>query len=257
MLRPWGVLVGLMLLGGCAGSGDQMRRLSTENERLQTELALARGNIQELHQERAALQDKVASLTRLSSTLEREKSIRVEETGKLRRTMRTFVKEQLDVLRIFSQNEDFFDYLGAELVNREFSGKDALVLIDGAHRLPARGTLLGVRGFFITPCRFRLLILRGAGSQWRVAGESPQLEVRQIGSRQVDLEVPLPVEAGDVLAYAFSTPVGVPYDEGTGGTVAVDVGNANLKAGRLLEVTVPTASRGARAYSIGAYGLFD
>lgn len=242
------------LLGGCAGSGDRLRRLQEENQHLQENLTLAHQNINTLTVEKAALNDKVADLVRVSGTLQREKRARVEEADQLRKSMRSFAQEQMETLREFSLRQDFFDYIGAELVNRQHSGDENITLVDSGNRLPGNGTLLAVRGYFIVPCRLRLLVLRPKEEQWEVVQVSAPLEVAAAGLNQIDLEVPMAVQSGDILGFTFAGPVGIPYDEKTGHTLLF---SDPLRAGSQLHIPDTRGTPNRRAYSIGGVGLFQ
>jgi len=251
------ILAGFMLvglLGGCAGSGERLMRLQEENQQLRQELAGAQKDIEVLTAEKAALNDKVSDLTKVSGTLQREKRARVEEAEQLRLSMRSFVGRQMDVLREFSLRQDFFDFIGAELVNRQHSGDENLTLVDGGNPLPAAGTLLAVRGYFIAPCRLRLLVLRRGQDLWEVAHVSELVEVGEVGLKQVDLDVPMEVQAGDILGFSFAGPVGIPYDEKTGNTV---IFSDPLRAGSRLHIPEIKGTPNRRAYSIGGVGLFQ
>lgn len=242
------------LLGGCAGSGDRLRRLQEENQHLQENLTLAHQNINTLTVEKAALNDKVADLVRVSGTLQREKRARVEEADQLRKSMRSFAQEQMETLREFSLRQDFFDYIGAELVNRQHSGDENITLVDSGNRLPGNGTLLAIRGYFIVPCRLRLLVLRPKEEQWEVVQVSAPLEVAAAGLNQIDLEVPMAVQSGDILGFTFAGPVGIPYDEKTGHTLLF---SDPLRAGSQLHIPDTRGTPNRRAYSIGGVGLFQ
>lgn len=246
------VLAGV--LSGCSGSGDRLLRLQEENRQLQGHLAQARQNIETLTEEKAVLNDKVADLTRVSGTLQREKRARVEEADQLRKSMRDFVQIQMDALREFSLRQDFYDYLGAELVNRQHSGDENLTLVDNRNRLSGDGTLLAVRGYFIVPCRLRLLVLRPGDAWCEVVQVSAPLEIAEPGLKQIDLAVPMTVREGDILGFAFAGPVGVPYDEKTGGTLLF---SDPLKAGSRLQIPHDKGAPKRRAYSIGGVGLFQ
>jgi hypothetical protein len=250
-------LVGLVvvgMLGGCAGTGEQLVRLRKENQSLQQELSGMRRDISSLQSEKVALNDEILDLTRIAATLQREKSVRIEEAGLLRRSMRSFARTQMEALRDFSRDQQFCDYVGAELINRQHSGGEALTLVDAHHRLPGAGTLMAVRGYFIVPCRFRLLLLRAVGKQWEVVQNSALLEMGTTGFGQIDLDVPMAVRRGDVLGFAFSGPVGVPFDEGTGATMVFP---DPVKRGSRLYLDGPAGSAVKRAYSIGGVGLLE
>ena len=242
------------LLGGCAGSGDRLKRLQQENQQLQQNLTLAHQDINTLTAEKTALNDKVADLIRVSGTLQREKRARVEEADQLRKAMRSFAQEQMETLREFSQRQDFFDYIGAELVNRQHSGDENLTLVDSGNRLPGDGALLAVRGYFIAPCRLRLLILRPVEEQWEVVQVSTPIQVIAAGSAQIDLDVPMAVQTGEMLGFMFEGPVGIPYDEKTGHTLLF---TDPLKAGSRLHIPEAKGTPKRRAYSIGGVGLFQ
>jgi cell division protein FtsB len=251
------ILTGLMLVGlvtGCAGSNERLLQLQKENQQLQQLLVQARQDIQTLTAEKTTLNEKVADLTKVSGTLQREKRARVEEAEQLRKSMRGFVQLQMNALREFSLRQDFFDYIGAELVNRQYSGDENLTLVDSGNRLPGDGTLLAVRGYFIVPCRLRMLILRPGEELWQVVQVSEVLEVEETGLKQIDLDVPVEVREGDILGFSFSGPVGIPYDEKTGRTLLF---SDPLKAGSRLHIPETKGSPRRRAYSIGGVGLFQ
>jgi hypothetical protein len=248
------VLVLAGLLGGCAGSGDRLRLLQEENRHLQEKLTLAHGDIDTLTSEKTVLNDKVADLIRVSGTLQREKRARVEEADQLRKAMRGFAQAQMEMLREFSLRQDFFDYIGAELVNRQHSGGENLTLVDSGNRLPGNGTLLAVRGYFIVPCRLRLLVLRSIKEQWEVVQVSAPLEVGAAGLRQINLDVPMAVQAGDILGFSFAGPVGIPYDEKTGYAFLF---SDPLRTGSRLHIPDTKGTSNRRAYSLGGVGLFQ
>ncbi|ABA88098.1 hypothetical protein Pcar_0842 [Syntrophotalea carbinolica DSM 2380] len=251
------ILISCMLvgvLGGCAGSNEHLTRLQEENQQLQQQLTTVQQSLDTLTAEKNILDDRVADLTRVSGTLQREKRARVEEAEQLRRAMRTFVQAQMDALRQFSLRQEFFDYIGAELVNRQHSGDENLTLVDSGNPLPGKGALLSLRGYFIVPCRLHLLVFRPAEDLWEVVEVSPLLEVAQAGLNQVDLDVPLAVQAGDILGFAFVGPVGIPYDDKTGNTLLF---SDPLKNGSRVHIPATKGTPNRRAYSIGGVGLFQ
>lgn len=251
IILPIGV-ISCLLLVGCAPANIQ--ELQAEMGQLETDLMDSQSEIESLKADRQRLQDKLANLENVNSALGTEKSSRVEESSALRGEVRKFVQTNIDNLKEFLVQGDLLDYTGGELVTRSsVSNTDnSMTLVDLSHPIPKPGVLTGVGAYFEDKGRVQVKVLRHAGDSLVLIWESPVLDVKQTGIKQLSFPVTVGVEQGDVIAYYFPSGVNVSYNEGTGNTRFTA---ENLTLGAVVN---PNGLRGVqekRAYSIGVYGL--
>ena len=172
----------------------------------------------------------------------------------MRQNIRSFLKSQMSFFRDFSQNSDFLDYIGGELIERkEMEGND-LALVDLKNRIFSGGTLLGTWGYFSSPCRYLVNILRKANGEWFVVWQDGPFNVSSTKKQTFNFRIPVSVEKGDVVAYAFQGPVGVSYDNGTGETLYTE---EKLKLESSLASSELRGESDKRSYSIGVVGIFE
>lgn len=232
-----------------------VQQLQQQKQQLEAELASARQSIAQLQAGEAALQADVAELNRVMNVLGTEKSSRVQESSQLRGLMRSFVQDQIDLLKDFLVKGDLLDYVGGELVARNGVAdkpEQQLLLVDLQNPLPSEGVLTGVGAYFTQPGSFRVKVLRRIGDDLVVVWESKTLPVAAAGKQRINFPVSVGVEAGDLLAYYFPNQVIVAADRGTGDTRTY---SGDLALGKTLALRSLDNAKQKRAYSLGVYGL--
>ncbi len=244
----------IAFLTGCVATPEKMNMLQEQNRNLTANLQATKDRVAELEKEKAGLTATLEKQMNISKALGKEKAVRIEETGNLRQDIRTFLKAELSSFREFSQNSDFLDYIGGELIDREKSEGENVTLVDMKNSIPAGGPLLGTSGYFTAPCSYSINILRKVNDEWFVVWQAGPFEVAGTQLQKFDFGVPVSVEKGDVLAYTFRGPVGVPYDSGTGDTLYI---TGDLKTGSKILASKLQGKLDKRSYSIGVVGILE
>ena len=240
-------------LSGCASVPEKVRMLEAREKDLSTRLATAESRIAVLERTNAELTELLQRQRDITKTLDREKSVHMSEVGDLRQNTREFLGSQIAFLREFSQKTALMDYVGGELISRQYlEGKD-LTLVDLKNTIPAGGSLFGTWGHFAASCTFVVNVLRKVDEKWFVIWQSEPLTVVNTEKQKFDFRVPVSVEKGDAIAYTFRGVVGVKYDRGTGETVYV---TDDLKTGDSVKRSDFKGGTDQRSYSIGVMGVF-
>ncbi|MGI1678701.1 MAG: hypothetical protein K6L75_08225 [Cellvibrionaceae bacterium] len=242
-----------VILVGCQAT-PQTQMLISKNESLQAQLSEANNRISELEIEGSRKQDDIEELNRVLGVLDTEKSSRVQESSVLRGQVRKFVQEQIDSLKKFLVLGDLLDYVGGELVEREFVEERSLLLVDLAHPVPRNGTLTGVGAFMNKATPFQVKVLRPVGDDLVVIWESGMVSVAEAGKIRAEFPVSVGLEKGDFLGYYFPESVGVSFDEGTSDTRYL---SRNLRLGGNIKKASLSGVAKKRAYSIGVFGLLN
>ncbi|MGH1471342.1 MAG: hypothetical protein ACRBCS_09125 [Cellvibrionaceae bacterium] len=238
---------------GCQTT-PQTQMLISKNESLQAQLAASNQRINELEIEGNRKQDDIDELNRVLGVLDTEKSSRVRESSVLRGQVRKFIQEEIDSLKKFLVLGDLLDYVGGELVEREFVEDKSLMLVDLAHPVPRKGTLTGVGAYMNKPTPFQVKVLRPVGNDLVVIWESGLVSVAEAGKIRAEFPVSIGLEKGDFLGYYFPEGVGVSFDEGTSDTRYL---SRNLRLGGNIKKASLSGATKKRAYSIGVFGLLN
>ena len=116
---------------------EKVRMLEAREKDLSTRLATAESRIAVLERTNAELTELLQRQRDITKTLDREKSVHMSEVGDLRQNTREFLGSQIAFLREFSQKTALMDYVGGELISRQYlEGKD-LTLVDLKNTIPA------------------------------------------------------------------------------------------------------------------------
>ena len=243
----------LFCLLGCASVPEKVRMLETRTRDLSTRLETAENRVAVLEKANVELTELLQRQRDISRTLDKEKAVHVSEVGDLRQNTREFLSSQIAFLREFSQKTELMDYVGGELISRQYlEGKD-VTLVDLKNTIPAGGSLFGTWGHFAGSCTYLVNVLRKVDDKWFVVWQSEPLTVVSTEIQKSDFRVPVSVEKGDVIAYTFRGVVGVKYDRGTGETVYVA---DDLKTGGSVRRSDFKGEADQRSYSIGVVGIF-
>ena len=240
-------------LSGCASVPEKVRMLEARTKDLSTRLETAENRVAVLERANVELTELLQRQRDITKTLGREKAVHVSQVGDLRQNTREFLSSQIAFLREFSQKTELLDYVGGELISRQYlEGKD-VTLVDLKNTIPAGGSLFGTWGHFAASCTYIVSVLRKVDEKWFVIWQSEPFTVVNTAMQKFDFRVPVSVEKGDVIAYTFRGVVGVKYDRGTGETVYV---TDDLKTGGAVKRSDFKGESDQRTYSIGVVGVF-
>ncbi len=242
------------VLAGCASVPEKMSALEAQTKELSTRLQAAQDRVTMLEKTNRDLTELLQRQRDITKTLGKEKAVHVTQVGDLRQNTREFVSSQIAFLREFSQKTELMDYVGGELISRQYlEGKD-LTLVDLMNPIPSAGSVFGSWGHFAASCNYIASVLRKVDEKWFVVWQADPCNVVDTGFQKFNFRVPVSVEKGDVIAYTFRGVVGVTYDRGTGETVYV---NDELRTGKSIKRSDLKGESDNRAYSIGVVGIFE
>jgi hypothetical protein len=240
---------------GCVSSNERLKACYARNHALEGQLATANQEIASLKITRKQLQDKLAFEHTRANTAIYERNYQATEKESIKRIVQTAIHDQFQALAALQEQEGLFNIVGNELLPRKrVTGKN-LCLVDRSSAIPAAGMLIGSRGYFSGPCKFRVQILRPVEKTHFVVWKSDVLTADTAGLHKYMFRTPVRVNKGDLVAYTFEGPVNVPYDEGTGST-----GWLNAASARNTQVNIGLLADEdeRRAYSlcvVGTLGL--
>lgn len=240
------VMLGMVLTTASGCATGKVSSLQREKAALEAQLSSEKAAAEKLQQQ-------LTLLKKINSTLEKEKGVRVEETTAVRSQIRSFVQLQVESLRDFSQNAELFDSVGEELIAREKTSGENLLLIDMQNALPDSATLIGGRLYGKSGTRAVFCLLRPQGDKLAVVWMSRVFNIPSEGVFKVSFDTPVTAKKNDVIGVYCPAKVGIPYDIGTGDTRTmtgpVDTG---------MEIPLDSLQGGQkRAYSFGVNGFFD
>ena len=244
-------------LCGCAGtSGSQ-----TELNLVQNDLAAARERaaeletvIQQKEQEIERLRDENQVLEDSRVSLDREKTIRIEQAREIRGIARRFIRAQTSALRLFSENPALLDYLGGEPIDRSRheEGKSVLI-IDLARPLPSAAMIFSGQIYQRVPLPFFFCLIRAQNQDYSVVWMSQEFNPAEPGFSTVSFEAGITAQKGDFLAVYCPRGVGMPYDE-LGGRCAVIKGSIGVGQAVSSKTFADPTTRG---YSFGVLGFLE
>ncbi len=111
MNKKLSVVAVAAVLAACQTPPD-IQQLQNEKTSLQNELDEANSYITQLKADEANLQGELAEHNRVIGVLSGEKSSRVVTSTQLRGQVRTFVQQQVDLLKSFLLEGNLLDYIG-------------------------------------------------------------------------------------------------------------------------------------------------
>ena len=252
MMRLLFVCSSVLWLAACQTPQD-LQQLRDQTAALEQKLATANREVATLKAEQSRLQADNAELNRVVAVLEGEKTSRVRESTSLRGQVRGFVQNQIDELRGFVLNSNLVDYIGSEQIQRSGLDEESRLVVDFAHPVPAGGTLSGVGARFEQSGQLTVKVLRLVEGKLVVIWESLPLAVERAGLQRVNFSVSVGVKQGDLLAYYLS-PGLVSFDTGTGDTAYY---REDINFGDSIKASALKGRDDRRAYSIGVFGLLN
>jgi hypothetical protein len=247
------LLSAVVLLGAGCQTPQGVAELQTRNRALQDQLKASQADVARLTASEERLNKEVTYLQYVNRVLDKEKQARMGEAEDLRQETRTFIRDQMQAVHAFAQQEVLLDFVGSELTARAMVKGENQVLVDFRNRMPADGTLLEGRIYLAEPAPFAFLLAREVGEDLIVLWKSDTYMATNGGLQEITFDVPVSAQAGDCVGAFFPQAVQVPYDYGTGDTRFRD-GPARL--GDRIRVSGLKADND-RAYSFGVAGLFE
>ena len=197
--------------------------------------------------------------------LERQLNISSDEKGQndarvrdISAKVRDFMQKQMRDNSNFLTDIALEDFIGDELMAREHTDGEKLIIIDVAHPVPSGGQINGVGGYFKGPSDVVIKLLRPVGNDYVVIyTKELKFDAGQAGKKSVDFESPFIVKKGDVIAYYFPGPVNVPYDSNIGINTYSEMGSDEYKQGdRIAAENIWHKDQVKRKYSLNYYGIF-
>ena len=254
MLRMAALLLGSSIfLVGCQ-TPQNIQQLQDEKSALQQQLDQTNQQVVQLESEKSALQGDVAELQRVLGVLGQEKTSRITESTNLRGQVRQFVQIQMDSLRDFLLAGDLLDYIGGETVARSNVDEEPLLVVDILNKVPRNGNLTGLTGYFQKAGNLSVKVIRPIGDNLVVVWSSQMMDVLEQGEQRLKFPVAVGVEKGDYVGYYFAQPGLVSFDTGTGGSRYL---SDDKLVGSIIRKTSLVGKKEKRAYSIGVFGLLN
>ena len=248
-----GFCVVLFLTGGCATVPEKVKVLEAQTADLSLRLKESNAHLVTLEKENLELKAALQQQLNIAKALGKEKAVHLSTIGDLRQNIRTLLAAQMGFLREFSQKAELHDYVGGELIIRQYLEGNGLTLLDLKNTIPSGGSIFGTWGYFTSPCSYVVSILRKVNEKWFVVWQSDTVEVVKTNLQTFDFLAPVSVEKGDVMAYTFRGIVGVTFDRGTGETLYAEKA---LRTGGAVERSDFKGGGDKRTYSLGVVGIF-
>jgi len=246
MRLVFSVMLGMLLAAASGCATGKAASLQRKNAALESQLAAEKAAAEKLQQQLAALK-------KINSTLQKEKGVRVEETAAVRSQIRSFVQLQVESLRDFSQNAELFDSVGGELIARDKTGGENLLLVDMQNALLGGATLIGGRLYGSSGTRAVFCLLRPQDNKLAVVWMSKVFNIPAEGVFKVSFDTPVTAKKDDVIGIYCPAKVGIPYDIGTGDTRTM---TGPVDPGMVIPMDSLQGGQ-KRAYSFGVNGFFD
>ena len=248
------LLVFVSLLMVACQTPPDIQQLQNQNVSLQGQLDQANNEITALKSKESKLNNELTERDRVMGILSQEKTSRVVTSTALRGQVRSFIQQQVDLLKGFLLAGDLLDYIGGELVERSMTDEEPLLIVDLANAMPKDGSLTSVGGFFERPGTMRVKLMRKVEDDLVVVWESNPLTITNKGLQKTNFSVSVGVQKGDVAAYYLSTAGMVGFDVGTGDSRYL---KQDVSFGKAIGIFSLLGDKKKRAYSLGVYGLLD
>jgi len=150
------------------------------------------------------------------------------------------------------------DFIGNELIARDKSGDEQIIIIDVANPVPSGGHINGIGGFFSASGDIIIKLLRPVGKDYIVTyNKKLQVTIDNPDKKFVDFDKPIISKKGDIMAYYFPGPVIVPYNSDHGVNTYSKMRSDKYKNGdRVPADDIFDADQIKRKYSLSYYGVF-
>lgn len=200
----------------------------------------------------------IAELTRQLNISSDEKRTYDERIRKIASEVRGFMQKQMRDNRDFLTGIVFDDFIGNELIPRESSGDNRVLIVEVANPVPSGGHIKGIGGYFLDSGEIVVKLLRKSEKDYMVVHSmSIRVEIQKPGKQFIDFDSPLIIKPGDIIAYYFPGPVFVPYDRDVGVVSYQELQSDDYPSGsRVSEDDIWKKNQANRKYSLNYYGIF-
>ena len=241
----------LSLVCGCATT--DITQLRQENAGLRKDLADSRDQISRLGERERELVEQTVQLKNLCDLLDKEKSIRIDESAALRSEVRRFVRSEMITLRDFTRKEELLDFIGSELIVRKHTEGENQLLVDLRHPLTKPGLVTGGWVYLMAPSDISFCLLRNVDKNYVVIWQSPLIKVGQAGAAKITFDIPINTNGDEYFGIYSAGAVRVPYDVGSGDVRYI---KGPVKEGQTISRS-DLEGKENRAYSFGVVGFMD
>jgi len=261
-------LVAMTLIGCAANCQNVQQQLDTCKTTLTDQDFIIKKQEATIRQKDEQLADQSKAIEKLKldiAELERQLNISSDEKGQndarvrdISAKVREFMQKQMRDNSNFLTDIALEDFIGEELMAREHTDGEKLIIIDVAHPVPSGGQINGIGGYFKGPSDVVIKLLRPVGNDYVVIyTKELKFDAGEAGKKTVDFETPFIVKKGDVIAYYFPGPVNVPYDSNIGINTYSEMELDEYKQGdRIASEDIWHKDQVKRKYSLNYYGIF-
>lgn len=197
--------------------------------------------------------------------LERQLGISANEKGRNDERVRDITAKVREYIQKQTQDNSNFltdialeDFIGEELIKREHTDGEKIMIVNVAHPVPSGGQVNGIGGYFAGPSEVVIKLLRQMGNDYVVIySKELKFDAGAPGKKTIDFDSPFIVKKGDILAYYFPGPVNVPYDSNIGTNAYSKMDTDEYAHGsRITAEDIWRKDQEKRKYSLNYYGVF-
>ncbi|MFZ2633520.1 MAG: hypothetical protein WA081_20030 [Desulfosalsimonadaceae bacterium] len=262
------VLVAMTTIGCAANCQNVQQQLDTCKTTLTDQdfiIKKQESSIREKDQKIAEQNKTIEKLGLDIAELNRQLNISSDEKGRndarvreINTKVREFMQKQMRDNTNFLTDIALEDFIGEELMPRQHTGDEKLIIIDVAHPVPSGGQINGIGGYFRGPSDVVIKLLRPVGNDYVVIyTKELTFDAGNPGKKTIDFESPFIVKKGDVIAYYFPGPVNVPYDVNIGINTYTEMESDEYAQGdRIAAEDIWHKDQTKRKYSLNYYGIF-
>jgi len=262
----------LMIIGilsvGCANCKNIQEQLNTCQKTLTDQDLIIKTKESTIRQKDQDLKEKddsikkldlqIIELNRRLTITSSEKGVNDDRIKNISFLVREYIKDQIRKNRDFLSEVELEDFIGNELIKREYSGESGLFIVDMANPVPSDGQINGIGGYFLGPTEVVVKLLRPMGKEFIVTdSKNLNFEIDKDGKTYIDFDNPLIVKKDDIIAFYFPKSVTVPYDSGLGVSTYSSLKEDKYESGgRIASDDLSQANQIKRKYSLNYYGIF-
>jgi hypothetical protein len=261
------VIIGILSVG-CANCKNIQEQLDTCQKTLTDQDLVIKNKESTIRQKDQELRDKddsikklelqIVELNRRLTITSSEKGLYDDRIKNVSFLVREYIKDQIRKNKDFLSEVELEDFIGNELIQREYSGEAGLIIIDTANPVPSDGQINGIGGYFLASTEVVVKLLRPIGKDYIVTDSKKiNFDIDKPGKSYIDFENPLIVKKDDILAFYFPKSVTIPYDSGLGvGTYSSLKEDKYESGGKIESADLLAVNQIKRKYSLNYYGIF-
>ena len=262
------VLVAMTTIGCAANCQNVQQQLDTCKTTLTDQDFIIKKQESSIREKDQTIAEQNKTIEKLGldiAELNRQLNISSDEKGRndarvreINAKVREFMQKQMRDNTNFLTDIALEDFIGEELMPRQHTGDEKLIIIDVAHPVPSGGQINGIGGYFRGPSHVVIKLLRPVGNDYVVIyTKELTFDAGNPGKKTIDFESPFIVKKGDVIAYYFPGPVNVPYDVNIGINTYTEMESDEYAQGdRIAAEDIWHKDQTKRKYSLNYYGIF-